>query len=326
MRKLVSIVCPVYNEEQAIPILYGRLQRAIANYRDQFDFELLFTNNASTDASAEIVARIREEDPSVQLLTLSRNFGYQASLQAGLTYAAGDAIVVIDVDCEDPPEMIPEFLRRWQEGYDVVYGIRKDRPEPWIIRQLRTLFYYVLSASADMDIILFMSEFSLLTAEVQRAILSNQTSFPFLRSEIGYAGFARFGVPYRRQKRIAGETHYNLVSMTIFAVAGILTASTFLLRIPLYAFPLLVLGNVCLIAWDIVRSSSAGFRLCVVFDLIYIIALLVVLGLYLARIYKNGMRRPNFIVNRKASLLNREFPTLQASAGEVRFAPTSGSR
>lgn len=96
MRKLVSIVSPVHNEEQCIPILYERLQKAIANHRDQFDFELLFTNNASTDATAEIVARIRAQDPSVQLLTLSRNFGYQASIQAGLTYAAGDAIVVID--------------------------------------------------------------------------------------------------------------------------------------------------------------------------------------------------------------------------------------
>ena len=310
MRKLVSIVCPVYNEERSIPILYGRLQKAITSYRDRFDFELLFTNNASTDGSAEIVARIREEDPSVQLLTLSRNFGYQASLQAGLTYAAGDAIVVIDVDCEDPPEMIPEFLRRWQEGYDVVYGIRKDRPEPWLIKQLRALFYHVLSASADMDIILFMSEFSLLTADVRRAILSNQTSFPFLRSEIGYAGFARFGIPYRRQKRVAGETHYNLATMTIFAVAGILTASTFLLRVPLYVFPLLALGNAGLITWDMVHSSSAGLHLAVIFDLIYIIGLLNVFGLYLARIYKNGMRRPNFIVNRKASLLDREFPTL----------------
>ena len=315
MRKLVSIVCPVYNEEHSIPILYERLQKAIAEYRDHFDFELLFTNNASTDGSAEVVARIREEDPTVQLLTLSRNFGYQASLQAGLTYAAGDAIVTIDVDCEDPPEMIPEFLRRWQEGYDVVYGIRKDRPEPWLIKQLRALFYHVLSASADMDIVLFMSEFSLLTAEVRRAILSNRTSFPFLRSEIGYVGFARCGIPYRRQKRVAGETHYNLVTMTIFAVAGILTASTFLLRASLYVFPLIALGNAGLIACDRAHGGNLGFHLSVVLDLIYIIGLLNVFGLYLARIYKNGMRRPNFIVNRKASLLNREFPTLQGQWG-----------
>src|SRR5271167_2878055 len=140
MRKLVSVVCPVYNEERSIPIFYERLQKAIAEYRDHFDFELLFTNNASTDGSAEIVARIREEDPSVQLLTLSRNFGYQASLQAGLSYAAGDAIVIIDVDCEDPPEMIPEFLRRWQEDKKVFYEIPKDRPKPGLTRHLPPSF------------------------------------------------------------------------------------------------------------------------------------------------------------------------------------------
>jgi len=307
-RKLVSIISAVYNEQYTIPILYERLQQTIAPHRDQFDFELIFTNNASTDATAKIVAELREKDPSVQLITLSRNFGYQASLQSGFTYATGDATIVIDADCEDPPEMIPEFLKRWQEGYDVVYGIRQDRPEPWVIKKLRALFYYVLSASADMDIILFMAEFALITADVRRAILLNHTSFPFLRAEIGYAGFARFGIQYRRQKRVAGKTHYNLFGMTIFAVAGILTASTFLIRAAAYCLPLLVLGNVALMVLDFVRGGSVWFRLCVIVDLVYIIGLLSVFGLYLARIYKDGMQRPNFIVNRNASLLNREFP------------------
>lgn len=318
-RKLVSIISAVYNEQYTIPILYERLQRAIAPHRDQFDFELIFTNNASTDATAQIVAGLRENDPSVQLVTLSRNFGYQASLQSGFTYAAGDATIVIDADCEDPPEMIPEFLQRWQEGYDVVYGIRQDRPEPWVIKKLRALFYHVLSASADMDIILFMAEFALITADVRRAILLNQTSFPFLRAEIGYAGFARYGIQYSRQKRVAGKTHYNIVGMTIFAVAGILTASTFLIRAAAYCLPLLVLGNVALMVLDFVRGGSAGFRLCVIVDLIYIIGLLSVFGLYLARIYKDGMQRPNFIVNRNASLLNREFPGQNGNPLRDRF-------
>jgi hypothetical protein len=148
----------------------------------------------------------------------------------------------------------------------------------------------------------------LITAEVRHAILRNENSFPFLRAEIGYTGFARFGVSYRRQKRVAGQTHYNLTGMTIFAIAGILTASTVLMRAAAYCLPLVVLGNVALNVWDIVRGGSTGFRLCVTLDLIYIIGLLSLSGLYLARIYKNGMRRPNFIVNRKACLLNREFP------------------
>ena len=311
MRKLVSIISAVYNEEQTIPILYERLQGALKGCRDEFDFELIFTNNASTDGTARIVADLRAKDPSVQLVTLSRNFGYQCSVQAGLTYAAGDATIVIDADCEDPPEMIPEFLKRWNEGYDVVYGIRQDRPEPWVIKKLRAMFYHTLSASADMDIILFMAEFALITAEVRRAVLQNQTSFPFLRAEIGYSGFSRFGIPYRRQARVAGKTHYNLIGMTIFAVAGILTASTALMRGSAYLLPLVLLGNAALLAWDFAYAGSIGFRLCVVLDLVYIITLLNIFGLYLARIYKNGMRRPNFIINTKASLLNREFPLPQ---------------
>ncbi|MEO8592710.1 MAG: glycosyltransferase family 2 protein [Candidatus Solibacter sp.] len=307
MRKLVSIISAVYNEQHTIPIFYERLRKAVAPAREHFDFELIFTNNASTDATAQIIAGLREKDPSVQLVTLSRNFGYQASLQAGLTYAAGDASIVIDVDCEDPPELIPEFLRHWQDGNDIVYGIRLDRPEPWVIKKLRAVFYHVLGASADMDIILFMAEFSLITAEVREAILLNQTSFPFLRAEIGYAGFVRFGIPYTRQKRVAGETHYNLLGMTIFAVAGILTASTVLMRLAAYLLPFIILINVGLAIWDVRSGDTRGFHLSVTLDLVYLIAMLTGLGLYIARIYKNGMRRPNFIVNRRACLLNRNF-------------------
>lgn len=308
LRKLVSVISAVYNEEETIPVFYERLKRTLDPHRDQFDFEIIFTNNASEDATPKIVAALRARDPSVQLLTLSRNFGYQASVQAGLTYAAGDASIVIDADCEDPPEMIPDFLDRWREGYDVVYGIRENRPEPWLIRRFRALFYHVLSASADMEIVLYMAEFALLTAEVRRAILCNETSFPFLRAEIGYAGFLRLGLPYRRQKRVAGKTHYNLYGMTVFAAAGILTASTFLFRAAFYVFPVFAAFNAAAWFWDVAQGESTGFRAAVIVDLIYIMGMLSIVGLYIARIYKNGMRRPNFIVNRKASLLNREFP------------------
>jgi glycosyltransferase involved in cell wall biosynthesis len=313
LRELVSIISAVYNEQQTIPVFYERLQNSLAPQRDRFDFEIIFTNNASTDLTALIVGALREKDPSVQLVTLSRNFGYQASVQAGLTYAIGDVSIVIDADCEDPPELIPEFLNRWKDGYDVVYGIRLNRPEPWLIRQFRAVFYHVLSASADMEIVLFMAEFALITAEVRQAILLNESSFPFLRSEIGYAGFARSGITYRRQKRVGGRTHYNLLGMTVFAVAGILTASTFLLRAAAYAFPALVLFNAG--AWfrDLPHGGRAGFQLAVSVDLLYIAGLLTVLGLYIARIYKDGMRRPNFIVNKKSSLLNRGFPSSKTS-------------
>ncbi|HWF08027.1 MAG TPA: glycosyltransferase family 2 protein [Bryobacteraceae bacterium] len=316
MRKLVSIISAVYNEERAIPIFYDRLQRTLAPHRERFDFEIIFTNNASADATSRIVAELRAKDPSVQLITLSRNFGYQASVQSGLSYAAGDASIVIDADCEDPPEMIPEFLDQWEKGYDVVYGIRHDRPEPWVVKRSRDLFYHVLSASADMEIVLFMAEFALITAEVRRAILVNETSFPFLRAEIGYAGFHRLGISYKREKRVAGKTHYNFTGMAIFATAGILTASTFLLRAAAYAFPVFLLSNAAAWLWDWLHTGGRGFRFAVTVDLLYVMGMLAILGLYIARIYKNGMRRPNFIVNRKESLLNRPFPQAKTSSAQ----------
>ena len=143
-RKLVSIICPIYNEELAIPIFYERLTTAIDSLQSTIDFELIFTNNWSTDESLACVRLIRESDSRVQVLTLSRNFGYQASVLAGISYAAGDAIIVIDVDCEDPPELIPVFIQKWLHGVDIVYGERGNRPEPHAILLARKFFYVLL--------------------------------------------------------------------------------------------------------------------------------------------------------------------------------------
>src|SRR4051812_31831903 len=126
-RQLISIVCPVFNEEAAVPLFYRRLREALGPLRHAYDFELIFTNNRSTDRTLEVVSGLRQADPTVQVLTFSRNFGYQASVLAGLRHAAGDAMVVIDVDCEDPPEMIPKFVAEWEKGFDVVYGLRGKR-------------------------------------------------------------------------------------------------------------------------------------------------------------------------------------------------------
>jgi glycosyltransferase involved in cell wall biosynthesis len=299
VRKRITILCPVYNEQQAVPLFYERLKKVTTPLASQYDFELLFTNNRSTDGTLEIIRDLRTKDASVHVITLSRNFGYQASLQAGLSHAAGDAILIIDVDCEDPPEMIPQFLAKWEEGYDVVYGIRSDRPESWPIKMLRNVFYRALRATADMDVILYMAEFSLIAANVRDALINNSNTFPFFRSEIGYAGFLRHGIPYKRQGRIAGTTHYNLARMTAFALGGILTSSTFLFRVSAYIWPLLLLFNLVLFGLDFLYSLTLGFRALVLCDLLWLAFLVTIQGLYIARIYKNGMGRPVFIVDEK---------------------------
>ena len=253
-----------------------------------------------------MIRALHEKDPSVQVLTLSRNFGYQASVLAGITHAAGDAIIVIDVDCEDPPEMIPQFIAKWEEGYDIVYGRRQNRPEPRPLVLERKLFYRTLRLMADTDIVLDMAEFALVSSRVRNAMCDNKNTFPFLRAEIGYSGFSRYGITYDRQQRTTGKSYYNLWGMFMFAIAGILSVSTFPIRVAAYMWPLIVVINLVLLVLDITGISAGAFRILVILDLIYGITLLTTHGLYLARIYKNDAARPIFIIDWKLSLVSRK--------------------
>lgn len=312
-KPVVSIICPVYNEEPAILPFYERLTSAVSPLSERYDFELIFTNNRSSDGTLDMIRMLREKDLSVQVLTLSRNFGYQASVLAGITHAAGDAIVVIDVDCEDPPEMIPQFIAKWEEGYDIVYGLRANRPEPRPLVFMRKLFYRLLRMMADTDIVLDMAEFALVSSRVRDVMHDNKNSFPFLRAEVGYSGFSRYGISYDRQQRTTGKSYYNLWGMFLFAAAGILSISTFPMRIAVYALPLVALANLLLLALDLAGLSSSAFKILVALDLLYCITLLTTHGLYLARIYKNNIARPVFIVDWKLSLINHPIRTIPAA-------------
>ncbi len=296
-KKLISIICPVFNEEQAVPIFYQRLQAALAPLRERYDFELLFANNCSTDNTAATILRLREKDPTVQLLTLSRNFGYEANVATGLKYARGIAMAIIDVDCEDPPEMIPQFIAEWEKGFDVVYGKRDQRPEFIGMQLARKAFYRLNRLVADSDIVLYMAEFCLMSAAVRDAILDNHSTVPFLRTEVAYVGFPRKGISYARQPRVAGKSHYNLLRATKFAIAGILSSSTFPLRLSVYTFPFLVLTNLTLLYWN-------RFRILVAVDFLYIAFYLAVLCVYLARTYKDVVHRPVSVVDWRRSALD----------------------
>jgi len=297
-RDLISIVCPVHNEELAAPLFYQRLMAALAPLRGQFDFELIFTNNASTDGTLEVIRGLRKKDPTVQVITLTRNFGYEGSVATGLKHARGAAIAVIDVDCEDPPEMIPQFVQEWRQGNDVVYG-RRDRRQEFVgMHWARKAFYRVNRLIADSDIVLDMAEFFLISASVRDAILANHSTKPFLRSEVAYVGFQRKGISYERQPRAVGRTHYNLLRAVEFGVAGILSSSTFPLRAAAYLFPPLVIANLALLAAD-------RFEGLVVLDLLYLAFSLAMISIYLARTYKDVVQRPLTVVDWQRSELNR---------------------
>jgi glycosyltransferase involved in cell wall biosynthesis len=303
-KTLISIICPVYNEEGSIPIFFRRLDTAVAPLRDLYDFELIFTNNCSSDRTHELASELCRNHAWVRLITLSRNFGYQSSLLSGLHNAKGDATVIIDVDCEDPPEMIPSFLSHWGKGYDIIYGQRHKRPEAWPIQLARKIFYRLTRLIADYDFILDMAEFSLFSRRVRELVLKNRSTYPFIRAEIGFVGFQRLGLMYTREARVQGKTHYNYWRMTQFAIGGILSSSTFFLRLAVYlGFPLAIV-NLVLALLSLFFGPTEYFRDFFTFvNWSYAVAFIGVLATYLARIHKDNIQRPLYIIDWDKTIL-----------------------
>ena len=303
-RRRVSIVTPVYNEAVTLPIFYERLAATLAPLEPRYQFEILFSDNHSTDATADKVRALRARDPRVQLLALSRNYGYQASMVAGMRQASGDAIIFIDVDCEDPPEMIPRFLDGWEQGNDIVYGIRERRQEPLHITLARRIFYRVNKMIADSDILVDVAEFCLMTAAVRDAVSSGLSTFPFIRAEVAHYGFQRMGIHYDRQPRVGGQSHYSYYGMARFAIAGILTSTTVPLRLSLYGLPLLFLGNALLLWLEASGRWGMAFETLVAIDLLYIATALAFVAVYTGRNYRNVVGRPIAVVDFRRSALD----------------------
>lgn len=303
-RKRITILCPVHNEQEAIPLFYRRLNSVLQPLEARYEFDLLFSNNCSQDSTLKEILKLREADNRVQVITYSRNFGYQCSVTGGLTHARGDAIIIIDVDCEDPPELIAKFLAGWEEGFDLVYGERVSRPEPALIRAFRKIFYRLTRSIADYDFILDMAEFSLFSSRIKEVVLQSKSTFPFVRADLGFIGFKRKAIPFVREQRICGKTHYNFWRMSQFAIGGILSSSTFFLRLASYlGIPLAGLNLLVAIpaAWI---GFPAFERALGYFNQAYLIFFVAMICTYLARVYKNGVQRPLFVVDWENSKLN----------------------
>jgi polyisoprenyl-phosphate glycosyltransferase len=300
---LLTVIVPVFNEAEVIPLFFSRIQPVIAKIEKTYRVNLLFLNNASTDKSFEVISEIRRNFKFVHLITMSSNVGYQKSIECGLRNAKGDIFVVIDVDCEDPPEMILQFIDHYEEGFDLVYGLRADRSENRIMKLFRKFFYHLVRKVSDDEILLYMAEFALLTSEVRDATIASLDSFPFLRSSMARVGFNRIGISYKRAPRIAGETHYNLYGMTVFAIASILSSTTLPLRLPLYFMPWWILGSVVLVWAYSVSGTYVYLLFLTMISCIFIGGALSAIALYLARTYKNGLQRPNYFIHNRYSFL-----------------------
>lgn len=298
----LAVICPVYNEADSIDYFFGRLSAVRAQLAADLQVDLIFVNNNSTDDTLDRIQVIRAQSPWVHVITHSRNFGYQASVLCGIKAAEADAYVVIDVDCEDPPELIPTFVAKWREGFDLAYGQRISRPENFLIVTARRLFYLLARFIADSDFILYMAEFSLFSRRIRDHVVSHHSTFPFVRSDLAYAGFKRCPIPYSREPRRFGRTHYNLIGMSRFAIAGMLSASTFPLRaVAYFGFPLALVDFIY--ALVSLTGHTPGLTALIVLNLSMLVGSLAFVAVYLARVSKDVVGRPIFIIDQERTFL-----------------------
>lgn len=237
-----SIVIPVYNEEAVIHETYRRLKSVMNSTKEAY--ELLFVNDGSRDQTAAILKGYSDGDDSVKLIDFSRNFGHQIAITAGMDYARGEAIVVIDADLQDPPELILEMIEKWKEGYDVVYAKRVQRKgETFFKKQTASLFYRILRASTDVDIPVDTGDFRLIDRRVCEEMKGIQEKNRFVRGLVSWVGFKQTAVEYVRDERLAGETKYPLKKMLKLSLDGLTTFSYKPLKLATYTGSLLSLAG-----------------------------------------------------------------------------------
>lgn len=298
----LAVVVPIWNEAGNIQPFYARAKAALDGINALESWTLVFCNNGSDDDSLEQVLALQETDPRVKVITLSRNFEYQGALLAGLCSIETDRYAMIDVDCEDPPELLAVFFDALAKGADIAYGIRSQRDESPFILYCRKLFYMLNRRVADSDIVMWMAEFSMMTRQVRDAIVLPHTTYPFLRAEMGYVGFQRVGIPYVRAKRARGSSHYNFLGMAKFGVAGILAGTTFPLRFCFYLACAIGLAYPAVI-WLLGLSMESAVRVANILALYFLLITIPFIALYLGRAYKNGVARPVFVIDKKRTFL-----------------------
>lgn len=307
-----SIVVPVYDEQEALPELYERLRWLLE--RLDGDAEVILVDDGSRDDSYALMLDLNRRDPRFKLLQLSRNFGHQVAITAGLDFAAGRAVIVMDADLQDPPEAALAMAERWREGFDVVYGVRRERRgETRFKRITAAVFYRLLQRLADVEIPADAGDFRLLDRKALDAYLAMREHDRYVRGMVSWVGFNQIGVAYNRDERRAGTTKYPFRKMIKFAADGIVSFSNAPLRLALglgflvsassflYGFVAILLnvtGAFTVPGWTsiiIVTSFLGGVQLIV----------LGVIGEYVGRTYVETKGRPLYVVNREAGLADR---------------------
>jgi len=306
-RVLLSVVIPCMNEEEVLRETNRRLTAVLEHA--PVNFELIYVDDGSTDSTANILRQLQAVDNRIRVVRLSRNFGHQIAITAGLEHAAGNAVVIIDSDLQDPPEVIFEFLTKWLDGYDVVYGMRTDRDgesafKLWTAR----LFYRLIGQLSDTNIHVDTSDFRLMDRRVVDALMTMPERDRFVRGMVSWLGFSQVAVPYHRASRAAGSTKFSLFKMVRFALDGIFSFSILPLRLATWtgfaASGLAVLGILIILLDTFLKVPGLvkGWSSTVVAVLFIGGVQLIctgIIGEYIGRIYGESKRRPLYIVRER---------------------------
>jgi glycosyltransferase involved in cell wall biosynthesis len=301
---LYSIVIPVYNEVEVLPSLYTRLTRVMEGLVEPY--ELIFVNDGSNDGSLPLLRDLRARDERVKLLGLSRNFGHQPAITAGLDHSSGQAVVVLDADLQDPPEVIPQLIDQWRKGYDIVFAVReKRRGEGLFKRATAALFYRLLRRLTSTEIPVDAGDFRLMSRKAVDALKSVRERSRFIRGLSGWIGFQQTSVPYVRDVRYAGTTKYPLKKMVRFGFNGLLSFSSVPLQLASYLGFVVSSVSFIYIAYAVwlklfTDDTILGWTSVMVAVLFLGGVQLLCLGIvgeYIGRIYDEVKQRPLYIVD-----------------------------
>jgi len=298
-----SIIAPIYNESGSIPELHRRINQVMEGLGEPW--ELILVDDGSTDGSTELIRELARKDMHVRPVIFSRNFGHQIAVTAGWDYSRGQAVTIIDADLQDPPEVIPELIAKWREGYEVVYAVRTEREgEGWFKLATAKLFYRLIYRVTDVDIPLDAGDFRLLDRKVVDVLKSMRERYRFPRGMSAWVGFRQVGVPYRRAARFAGETKYPFKKMFRLAINAITGFSYFPLQLATYigfisagisilAIPVVIIAR---LAGSQAFFGQATTLIAVLFLGGVQLISLGILGEYIGRLYDEAKGRPLYIV------------------------------
>lgn len=308
---MISIVIPIYNEEENIDNLYARLTVSAPSWND--DYEIVLVDDGSKDNSLAMMRAYAAKDSRVRVIKLSRNFGHQPAISAGIQEAKGDAVVIMDGDLQDPPEELHRFLDKWRAGYDVVYAVRTKRKEGFFKKVAYKTFYRMLAWISDIEIPLDSGDFCVMDRKVVNAVVNEMPEqIRFVRGLRAYAGFKQIGVTYERAERAAGEVKYTFKKLIELALDGLFGFSSFPLRMATYlgfaiAIPSFLIGIFFiihrLIGFKVFGHSpeetpgTATLAVGMYFLGGVILIILGILGEYIGRIYIEVKRRPFFVID-----------------------------